>query len=254
MSAVSVNSHLKRQRLAEAASSVAGKARSHPHLTAGLGSLALAIGLWLLTDLSSELWRDKSYGRKADSLVWRTSVASGTTAMLLLALTLVIGPFRRLTGHRPQLHLRWRRATGVWASVWAGVHVAFAITVHNPGWKLWQQFTYIRSSGLLLVMSLASWAGLGALLLLVPVAATSNTTSMRRLGASRWKLTQRLSYGTGLLALVHVVGFQFQEQRTFVHVAITTSVLIVVAMTRLADVGNMVLARGGRGSVAGRSD
>ncbi len=214
----------------------------------------LAVGLWLLTDLSSELWRDKSYGRKADSLVWRSSVASGTTGLLFLALTLVIGPLRRLAGRRRQLHVRWRRATGVWASLWAGVHVGFAITIHNPGWKLWQQFSYVRSSGLLLVMSLASWAGLAALLLLVPVAATSNTTSMRRLGARRWKRTQRLSYGAGLLVVVHVVGFQFQEQRALVHVVATTSVLGAVVITRLVDVANAALARTGRVAAVSRNN
>ena len=249
-----VNSRNERRRRFEAPSSAVRAVRCHPQLTAGCASLAVAVVLWLLTDLSSELWRDKSYGRKADSLVWRSSVASGTTALLLLALTMVIGPFRRLAGRRPQLHLRWRRATGVWASLWVGVHVGFAITVHNPGWKLWQQFSYVRSSGLLLVMSLASWAGLVAVLLLVPVAATSNAKSMRRLGARRWKLTQRLSYGAGLLAVVHVVGFQFQEQRALVHVVITTSVLGAVVITRLVDIANAALARTGQVAVVSRKN
>lgn len=116
---------------------------------------------------------------------------SGNWAIAFLIAALAVTP---LTGRLPGLRwlLRHRRAIGLAAFGTSMVHLAL----------------YALAMGALKPMLAEAgapgiWTGWAALLLLLPLAATSSDRAMRALGRG-WKKLQRLAYPAGLLALAHM--------------------------------------------------
>jgi sulfoxide reductase heme-binding subunit YedZ len=108
--------------------------------------------------------------------------AYGLVALQLIVAGLAVTPLRRFAGLNL---LRFRRALGLTAF--------FFVAIHFTVWAV------------LDVQSLAAvWAdivkrpyvtvGMGALVLLIPLAATSNNLSLRRLGAASWRRLHWLTY------------------------------------------------------------
>jgi sulfoxide reductase heme-binding subunit YedZ len=118
---------------------------------------------------------------------------SGEWSARLLILALSLTPLVQLF---PQARIvRWlvrrRRALGVAAFGYAALHLLF----------------YVLEMGTLRDMlaelsALGIWTGWVALLLLLPLALTSNDWALRSL-KSGWKRLQRLAYPAALLTLVH---------------------------------------------------
>jgi len=201
-------------------------------------SVVIGTVIYQLLGFNPEWWPDRSFGRRADDVHWKSSVSTGSTAMLLLGTTLSIGPLQRLrTGRKGPIHIPWRRTVGVWAAVVAWTHVLFGVTIHADGWRIWVPFTHLWvSQGKLRILAASMWIGLGATLILIVLALTSNSFSLRTLGAKRWKLLQRGSYVVGALVVVHIAGIQVAESRNLPHVAITFGVLTMFATLRLISI------------------
>lgn len=199
-------------------------------------------GLFALLSLSTELWRLESVGVKSDFTHWKLGVATGTTATMLLVTTLSIGPMRVLRRAKPNpVHIAWRRTTGIWTAIVAWIHVAFGITIHSPGWRLYTHFLTYRAypDRLLLALSFGYWVGMLAALTLLVLALTSNTRSMRWLGATQWKRVQRSTYLVFSLVVTHVVLLQYQEKRDLRHVAMTFTLLGVAVVVQALARGKM---------------
>ncbi|GBR69847.1 protein-methionine-sulfoxide reductase heme-binding subunit MsrQ [Gluconobacter kanchanaburiensis] len=115
----------------------------------------------------------------------------GLWAFRFLLCCLALAPLRRFTGINL---LRYRRLTGLLAFFYALMHLAAYIGLDlGFDWStLWRDVTH-RSFIIL---------GMGALLMLVPLAVTSNMRAMRML-RGRWKLLHRLIYPAALLAGIH---------------------------------------------------
>lgn len=206
-------------------------------MVAAGGTVAVLLISVLLDVFSTELWVDESLGRKADGELWRFNVATGSVALILLVITLSIGPLRVLRGAgRRRVHLPWRRVTGVWATVFAVLHFPGGLAMHSKGWRIWGPFQRIlpEAGNLIDSYGVAYWAGLGALLLLAVLAATSRDESLRRLGAVRWKRLHLLAYPALALVIVHVPSMQYSERRDLWHAAISSSVLAFVVVVQLA--------------------
>lgn len=208
------------------------------HVTIALATLLSVAVLYLLLGLSPEWWPDRSYGPRAEDTHWRLSVATGSTAALLLGTTLVIGPIRRIRSDRTgAVHIPWRRVVGVWTAIVAWTHVTLGITIHADGWRIWPPFAHLwQSQGKLRILAASMWVGLAAALLLIVLAGTSNSMSLRRLGSDRWKLLQRSAYVIAALVVMHIAGMQIQEDRNTLHVVIVATVLASVASIQAAGV------------------
>jgi methionine sulfoxide reductase heme-binding subunit len=74
--------------------------------------------------------------------------------------------------------------------------------------------------------------GFIALLLLVPLAATSSKRALQRLGFKRWKLLHRLIYVVGVLAIVH---FLLRVKADTSEPLVYGTVLAILLATRLVD-------------------
>lgn len=117
----------------------------------------------------------------------------GLWALRLLWLTLLVTPLRHLTGW-PAL-AGWRRGLGLWAFGYALMHL-LAYAWLDQGADLVAIARDVAQRPFILV-------GAVAVLLLVPLAATSFDAAIRRLGARRWRALHRLVYAVALLVLLH---------------------------------------------------
>lgn len=117
---------------------------------------------------------------------------TGLTTLILLLVTLAVSPARRLTGWNPLIKLR--RPLGLFAffyaflhfSIWMGLDLGFRL---DWVWEDIVERPYIT-------------VGFSAFLLLIPLAATSTTGWIRRLGR-RWAVLHRLAYVATGLGLIH---------------------------------------------------
>lgn len=147
-------------------------------------------GLAPLVLLVYQVVTDQAGADPAQMLV----LATGLWALRFLWLTLAVTPLRRL----PRLGwlIRFRRMLGLYAFFYAVLHLLAFITF-ILGWRVdlvWREFTerpYIV-------------VGLLSLLLLLPLAVTSTTYWMRRLGRN-WVRLHWLIYPAAILAMVHFI-------------------------------------------------
>jgi sulfoxide reductase heme-binding subunit YedZ len=117
----------------------------------------------------------------------------GDWALRLLVLTLALTPLRHLTGStRP---IRYRRMVGLWAFAYAALHVA-AYAVIDIGLHWPTIVSDLTKRPYIMV-------GMAALLILIPLAATSPKAMVRRLGGRAWKRLHRLVYLAGALGAAH---------------------------------------------------
>jgi methionine sulfoxide reductase heme-binding subunit len=143
-----------------------------------------------LAKLVWDWWSDNLTVNPIQEITLRT----GYYAITLLILSLVCTPLNTLFGLRAALPLR--RPLGLYAFLYATLHfLTFVWLDYGLDWTLIQEA--ILEKRYVLV-------GFAALLLLLPLAATSTKGWMRRLGR-RWKNLHRLVYIAALLAVVHWV-------------------------------------------------
>ena len=137
-----------------------------------------------------------AWGAWADQLganpIEYTTRYLGDWALRFLLITLSISTLRRLL-HWPQL-LQLRRMLGLYAFFYASLHVFSYIGL--------DQFFDWAEIGLDILERPFITAGLGAFLLLIPLALTSTKAAMRRLG-KRWQTLHYLIYPLTGLAILH---------------------------------------------------
>ena len=119
--------------------------------------------------------------------------ATGTWTLRFVVLTLAITPLRRLTGWK--VLVRYRRMLGLFAFSYGTLHFLT---------YLWlDQFFDLASITKDVMKRPFITVGFTAFLLMVPLALTSTTGWIRRLGGRRWQALHRLVYGTATLGVVH---------------------------------------------------
>jgi methionine sulfoxide reductase heme-binding subunit len=140
---------------------------------------------------------------------------TGYTAITLLMITLTVTPLRRLTGRNEVVKLR--RMLGLLAFFYACLHFST--------WLVLDWFFDFASMAADVVERPFITMGMATFVLLIPLAATSTTGMVRRLG-KRWVQLHRLVYVAGLTAVIHfwwVVKADFREPRFF---ALALSILL----------------------------
>lgn len=120
--------------------------------------------------------------------------ALGLWSLRFLVIGLAITPLRRLGG--PNLVV-YRRAIGLLAFFYALMHLAVYLLLDRG--LDWHAIVadIVRRPYITI--------GMLALVLLVPLAITSNNTMMRRLGGSAWRKLHKLTYPAAIAAAIHFV-------------------------------------------------
>lgn len=122
-----------------------------------------------------------------------TTRALGDWALQLLLVTLAVSPLRQMTGW-PGI-MRLRRMLGLFAFAYAVLHVtSYVVLDQFFAWAaIWADILKRRYITV----------GMATLLLLLPLAITSTSGWIKRLGAAAWRRLHRLVYPAAALAVLH---------------------------------------------------
>ena len=124
----------------------------------------------------------------------KIALTTGYNALLMLILSLGITPLRLLSPRLSWL-IKFRRLLGLFAFFYATIHLATYIALYaNFSWSTFQ--TDITKRRFII-------AGFCAYLLLLPLAATSTTWAIRKLGGRRWNRLHKLVYFAAIAGIVH---------------------------------------------------
>jgi sulfoxide reductase heme-binding subunit YedZ len=119
--------------------------------------------------------------------------STGDWTLRLLLLTLTVTPLRRLTGWTWLLRLR--RMLGLFAFFYAVMHMSSYVSFDHV-FDIGEIFKDIVKRPFITV-------GFICLVLMIPLAITSNNGMVRRMGARRWQLLHRLVYVIAPLGVLH---------------------------------------------------
>ena len=145
----------------------------------------------------------------------RWNRAFGDASMLLVALSVALGPMARFVRTAVRV-LPFRRELGIYGCLLAAVHAAI-ILVGWVDWDLMRLFGFEWHPELLTYVmfqhgfGLANAIGLSALAFATLLAATSSDFAMRRLGVSGWKFLQMGVLPLWWLSVAHVAYFLFMH-------------------------------------------
>lgn len=166
-----------------------------------------------------------------ENRLWRLSMATAYVSLVLLALTLMVGPWNKLRGRPNPVSGYLRRDIGIWAGMLGIVHVVLGLQMHLGG-KMWLYFLPERNALTfplrIDLFGFANYTGLVSTLILIMLLGLSNNASLRAFGASRWKSLQRWNYAGALLVVAHGVAYQILEKRT-IGFLVAFAVIVVLA-------------------------
>lgn len=120
-------------------------------------------------------------------------IGTGVWALRFVALTLLITPLRRLSGWNELI--RYRRMLGLFAFFYATVHLSIYIGL--------DMFFAVGDIAADVVKRPWITIGMATWLLLVPLALTSTSGMIRRLGGRRWRMLHRLVYLVAVGGTLH---------------------------------------------------
>jgi sulfoxide reductase heme-binding subunit YedZ len=169
----------------------------------------------------------------------RASFATAYPAMVLLAVTLLIGPWNVLRRRANPVSSDLRRDIGIWAGILSVVHTAVGQCVHLRG-RPWLYYVYgptehhhafpIRHD----LFGVANYTGAVGVLVVIVLLATSNDYSLRAMGTRGWKKLQRWNYAVFALVAVHAFGYQGIEKQQAGWVATVTVCIVIAAAFQAA--------------------
>jgi sulfoxide reductase heme-binding subunit YedZ len=154
------------------------------------------------------------------------SVATAYVAVLLLGVSLSLGPLNVLRRTHNPIHSPVRRDLGIAAGIFALVHTILGLQVHMGG-SLSRYFTLPRpqtTAGTAFVV--ANYVGLLSALVLALLLMISNNPAIRKFGLTKWKRAQRLAYVAAIAAAIHGLAYQLLEERTLILVGALAAVSI----------------------------
>ena len=182
-----------------------------PAVVRHAGALALAAGSFAVFWASRPVW-------DPEMRLWK---AVGDAALVLLLLTMAVGPVARLWRAAGRA-LPWRRELGIWFAVVAGVHVVLIL----DGWARWSVlgffgFEFVPQLGRLVRIEpgfgLSNVVGAVALVWASALAATSSDWALRQLGPSAWKWLHNGAYVVFWTVVLHVGYFLFLHYTASFH-------------------------------------
>jgi sulfoxide reductase heme-binding subunit YedZ len=124
----------------------------------------------------------------------RIQLTTGYNALLMLILSLAVTPLRLLSPRLSWL-IKFRRLLGLFAFFYASIHLATYVALY-ANFSLSVFETDITKRRFII-------AGFLAYLLLLPLALTSTTWSIRKLGGKRWNRLHKLVYFAALCGIIH---------------------------------------------------
>jgi len=170
-----------------------------------------------------------------DDVKYLWSMATGYVAIILLAGTLLIGPFNVYKKSLNPVSTDLRRDIGIWCGITGLLHVVIGIQVHMG--NIWLYF-FKAVEGLNSyqfrddLFGIANYTGLLAGLILLVLLFLSNDLSLRWLKTKRWKAVQRWNYILFLLVLIHGILYQVIEKRMIIIIVLFACIMTLPAIAQ----------------------
>jgi sulfoxide reductase heme-binding subunit YedZ len=164
------------------------------------------------------------------------ALTTGYNALLMVILSLAVTPVRALTPRLSWL-IKFRRLLGLFAFFYATIHLATYVGLY-ANFNLSVFETDITKRRFII-------AGFCAYILLFPLAATSTTWAIRKLGGKRWNRLHKLVYFAAIAGIIH---YWWQVKPGVLSPLNLTIVLFVLLMAR--PVIALVQKRRARQSIA----
>ena len=120
--------------------------------------------------------------------------ATGLATLRLLAITLAITPLRRLSTRLNWL-IKFRRLFGLFAFFYATLHLLIYVALYS-NFNVPAMFGDIAKRRFITM-------GVAAYLLLLPLALTSTTWAIRKLGGKNWNRLHKLIYVAVICGIIH---------------------------------------------------
>lgn len=171
--------------------------------------------------------------RDYSDVLTRLSFSTAWPALVLLTVTLLVGPWRTLKGKTSAISLDLRRDIGIWAGILGLLHTGIGQCVHLRG-RPWLYYVYEKWNEHVVpirhdIFGFSNFAGLFAALILLAALATSNDASMRAMGNASWKSLQRWNYACFAFACIHSFGYLVGIESLKVASIITAALCVIVA-------------------------
>ena len=189
------------------------------------GRVALKVVVWAvaLAPLAGLLYGFATDGLTVNPIEYVTRELGEATLRLLLA-TLALTPLRLLFGWSWPITLR--RLLGLFAFFYAVLH--FLV------WIVLDHFFDWRTMGGDIVKRPWITVGLAALVLLIPLAATSTAGMIKRLGGRAWRRLHRLVYVAAVLGCLHYIWL---AKKVLIQPWVYAGILAMLLGIRAWDVG-----------------
>ncbi len=155
------------------------------------GWLQVCVHMAALLPLAWLTWQ-ATQGALTANPIQAAEQRTGDTAITLLLLSLACTPLLTITQFAP--FQRFRRPLGVYAFLYASIHFSLFVGLD---YLFDFRAIWADTSGKRYI-----WVGLAAFVGLIPLAATSFTRMMRRMGKD-WKRLHRVVYAVAVLAVIH---------------------------------------------------
>lgn len=182
----------------------------------------------------------------SEDLKFRWSMATGYVSIILLGLSLVIGPYNVYTKRLNPMSSDIRRDVGIWCGVIGLAHVIIGIQVHMG--NIWLYFfKRVEGEGAFKLRAdlfgAANYFGLAATVILLILLLLSNDLSLKLLKPSRWKMFQRWNYILFLTVLIHAVMYQSIENRMLPVVTVFCIIMIIPVIGQVVGFTKKILEK-----------
>jgi methionine sulfoxide reductase heme-binding subunit len=142
--------------------------------------------------------------------------STGTWTLVFLCMTLSITPLRRLL-HQGWL-VRFRRMFGLLGFFYGALHLATYVWL-DKSFDFPEMLKDVYKRPFIT-------AGFAALLLMVPLAATSTRGMIRRLGGKRWQMLHRLVYVSAIAGAIHYYWLVKSDETVPLRFAAVVTILL----------------------------
>jgi sulfoxide reductase heme-binding subunit YedZ len=193
---------------------------------------AFAVGLVPLAEL---VWRGVNGNLTADPLVYITN-NTGIWTLRFIVATVAMTPIRRITGWNELI--RFRRMAGLFAFFYGSLHfLTYLVGDRFASLDFPDGFLAVSTAVNLLASIWQDVAkrpyitvGFIAFVSMIPLAATSTTGWIRRLGGRNWQRLHRLVYLTAVAAVTH---YWWKVKADTLHPAIYASIIALLLAYRV---------------------
>jgi sulfoxide reductase heme-binding subunit YedZ len=180
-----------------------------------LGWFKVAVFIACLAPLAQLGWRAYA-GNLGANPIEAITHATGDWTLRFLLITLGITPLRKLT--RQLWLIRFRRMLGLFAFFYGVLHFLTYVWL-DKFFDLHEMLADVAKRRFIT-------AGFTAFLLLIPLAITSTSGWIRRLGGRRWNLLHRLIYFSAVAGVVHYIWLVKADLRKPLQYAFVLAILL----------------------------